>query len=40
LDEDALGEEGTTIDSEGGKNGEDGLECGGVVEIGSDDLVK
>lgn len=26
LDEDALGEEGITMDSEGGKNGEDGLE--------------
>jgi hypothetical protein len=40
LDEDALGEDGTLMDSDGGKKGDDGFECGGVVEMGSEDLVK
>jgi hypothetical protein len=40
FEDEAFGEEGSRIDSEGGRNGEEGFECGGVVEIGSEDRVK
>jgi hypothetical protein len=40
LEEEAFGDEGMSIDSDGGRKGDEGFECGGVVDIGSDERVK